>query len=232
MSTLVSGSNVTSYVPKGNWGSSTTGIDVVNVEGTSITNKLIATADVINSCASNSATGKTVCSANNNKVYVLSGTSVSTILTDAGTGTICFSGGCPTTAGVAMDATNNKALLAISMGGVGGFQFLNLATNTFEPAFASRNPNGEISEDALVDPIRHVILSASEDSHYEIVNVTNSTSPAFFEHTVPGSLELDSSAADCSTAPSGMTTSRSQAGPSMVHSRATWRSRTPGRACA
>ena len=55
-----------------------TGIDVVNVEGSSITNTLIPTADIINSCASNSVTGKTVCTANNTQVYVISGTAVTT----------------------------------------------------------------------------------------------------------------------------------------------------------
>ena len=53
LSTLVSGTNVISYVPKGNWGSAAPGIDVVNVEGTSVTNTTIPTGtDVINSCAS------------------------------------------------------------------------------------------------------------------------------------------------------------------------------------
>jgi hypothetical protein len=206
ISTLVSGTNVVSYVPKGSWSSSATGIDVVNVEGNSITNTQIPTGtDVINSCASNSDTGQTVCTANNNDVYVLKGTGLDPSvspnpLTDGGTGTISFSGGSATTTGVSMDATDNKALIALSVGGVGGFQFLNLNTDTFEPAFASEDPSGEISEDPLIDPVHHLILSATESDNYELTDVSTSTSPKFYEHPVSGtSGELDSSAEDCST---------------------------------
>ena len=207
ISTLVSGKNVISYVPKGNWDSSATGIDVVNVEGASITNRQIPTgSDVINSCASNSATGQTVCTANNNDVYVLKGTGLDPSvspnpLVDGGSGEISFSGGLATTTGVSMDGTDNKALIALSVGGVGGFQFLNLATDKFEPPFATQNSGGEISEDPLIDPVHHLILSAAEDNNYELINVATSTSPQFFEHpvSVSGGDELDSSAEDCST---------------------------------
>jgi hypothetical protein len=122
-------------------------------------------------------------------------------LTDGGSGQISFSGGSATTTGVSMDATDNKALIALSVGGVGGFQFLNLANDTFEPAFASQDPNGEISEDPLIDPVHHLILSAAEDNNFELADVSMSTSPKFFEHPVPGAAggELDSSAEDCST---------------------------------
>jgi hypothetical protein len=201
----VNGTTVTAYVPKGNWSTGTSGIDVVNVEGSSITNKTIPTGtDVINSAATNSVTGQTVATANNNHVYVLKGTGLDPSvspnpLTDAGTGTISFSGGSATSTGVAMDATNNKALIGLSIGGKAGFQFLDLATHTFEPAFTTKNPGGEISEDPLVDPVHHLLLSAAENSNYEAVNVSNSTSPQFFEHSVTGGGTLDSSAADCST---------------------------------
>lgn len=207
ISTLVSGKNVISYVPKGNWSSSATGIDVVNVEGTSITSKQIPTgSDVINSCASNSATGQTVCTANNNDVYVLKGTGLDPSvspnpLVDGGSGSIHFSGGVATTTGVSMDGADNKALIALSVGDIGGFQFLNLATDKFEPPFATRDPGGDISEDPLIDPVHRLILSAAEDNNYELINVAKSTSPQFFEHPVPISsgFELDSSAEDCST---------------------------------
>ena len=208
ISELVSGSNVIAYVPKGSWDSAQTGIDVVNVEGSSITKTQIPTgSDVINSCASNSVTGQTVCTANNNNVYVLKGTgldpSVATNpLTDGGTGTISFSGGAATTTGVAMDAVDNKALLTISEDGTAGFQFLDLSTDTFESPFATKNPGGEISEDPLIDPIHHIIGSASEDNNFEITNVSTSTSPQFYEQnlsTAVTSGELDSTSEDCST---------------------------------
>ncbi len=211
ISTLASGPNVISYVPKGSWSTPQVGIDVVNVEGTSITNTQIPTgSDVINSCASNSVTGITICTANNNHVYVLKGTgldpSVTNPLTDGGTGTLDFSGGLATTTGVAMDAVDNKALLGVAVGGKGGFQFLDLSTFTFEAPFASENPGGEISEDPLLDPVHHIIGSASEDNNFEIVNVMNSTSPQFYEQDLSGAIakaagenELDSTSEDCST---------------------------------
>ena len=205
--TSASGTNVIAYVPKGNWDSSATGIDVVNVEGTSITNTQIPTgSDVINSCASNSVTGQTVCTANNNDVWVLKGTALDPSvspdpLTDGASGSVGFSGGSATTTGVAMDTVNNRALLAISVGGVGGFQFLDLATDTFEPPFASQDPGGEISEDPLLDPIHNIIGSASEDNNFEVVNVKNSTSPQFYEQSLTSVVSgaLDSTSEDCST---------------------------------
>ena len=206
LSTLVSGGNVISYIPKGSWTSTATGIDVVNVEGSSITNTFIPTApDVINSCASNSLTGQTVCTANNNHVYILKGTGLdpsvpTNPLTDAGTGLITFSGGSATTSGVAMDAADNKALVDLSVGGTGGYQFLDLGSNpTFEPAFTTQDPNGDISEAPLIDSVRHLILSAAEDNNFEAINVASSTKPQFFEHDVSATGALDSTAEDCST---------------------------------
>ncbi len=206
ISTLIYGGDVISYVPKGAWDSSTTGIDVINVEGSSITNTQIPTGtDVINSCASNSVTGQTVCTANNNDVYVLKGTSLDPSvspdpLTDGGSGEINFSGGSTTTSGVSIDTPDNKALVALSINGVAGYQFLDLATDTFEPAFTTQDPGGEVSEDPLIDPAHNLILSAAEDNNYELVNVKTTTAPQFFEHPVSGvDGVLDSSAEDCST---------------------------------
>ncbi len=198
LSVLVAGTNVVSYVPKGCWSCGGTGVSVVNVEGSSVTPTLIPTASVVNSCASNPLTGVTVCTANNTDVYLLSGTSLTTTLASGGAGLIGFSGGSCTTCGVAMDATHNKALLGLAVGGAPGFQFLDLASSTFEPPFPS--PAGIISEDPLVDPIRNLLLSAAENNVYEIVDVAVSTSPAFFENPVVGvNGELDSSGEDCTT---------------------------------
>jgi len=204
---LVSGANVVSYVPKGSWSLGTTGVAVVNVEGTSITNTLIPTGTIVNSCASNPTTGQTVCTANNTDVYVFKGTALDgTVspnpLTSGGSGFIFFSGGNCTNCGVVMDATHNKAVLALSVGAVGGFQFLNLGTSSFEPPFASMAPSGfaaTISEDPLIDPIRNLLLSASENNNYEIVDVATSTSPRFFENPIASSGVADSSGEDCST---------------------------------
>ena len=209
LSVLVSGTNVVAYVPKGNWGVTfTTGVAAANIEGASIANTLIPTSSVVNSCASNPVTGQTVCTANNTDVYVIKGTGldpavVTNPLTSGGSGVLSFSGGNCTNCGVAMDATHNKAVIGLSLAGQGGFQFLNLgAAPSFETAFASKSPLfgfSNISEDPLIDPIRNLLLSAAETSNYEIIDVTNSTSPLFFENPISPFLELDSSGEDCST---------------------------------
>ena len=41
-----------------------------------------------------------------------------------------------------------------------------------------------ISENPLVDPIRNLLLSAAETNNYEIADVTNTTTPAFYENGI------------------------------------------------
>jgi hypothetical protein len=195
---LVTGTNVVAYFPKGHWDGSTTGVSAVNIEGTSITPKLISTPNVTNSCAANPITGKTVCVANNTDVYVLTGTTLSTMLTSSGSGAISFSGGSCTNCSVVMDAVHNKAGIGLSIASAPGFQILNLANSVFQPAFKS--PSGDISEDPLIDPTRRLLLSASEANNYEIVNLANFLTPTFFENKIPFSgTEADSSGEDCAT---------------------------------
>jgi hypothetical protein len=213
LSVLVTGSNVVSYVPKGRWlpGGVTTDVSVVNVEGSSVVPTRIPTPDVVNSCASNSTTGQTICTADGTDVYVLTGTTLSSTLASSGSGTIGFSGGFCTNCSVSMDAVHNKAVVGLSVAGAPGFQFLDLATATFEPAFAS--PSGRISEASLLDPTRSasggpgaLLLSATEDAtgdkNFEIVDVTTSTSPAFYENSIVVGATVygfDSTGEDCST---------------------------------
>ncbi len=197
LSVLVQGKNVTSYVPKGNWEGGATGISAVNVEGSSITPTLIPTPNAVNSAASNPTTGETVATSNGTDVYTIVGTTLTHTLTDSGSGNMIFSGGFPTTGGVAMDAVHNRALLGLSLTGGPGFQFLDLASNTFSPGFVS--PSGEISEDPLIDPSRNLLLSAAENNNYEIANISNPSSPAFFENPIGGPGEADSSGEDCTT---------------------------------
>jgi hypothetical protein len=193
---LTTGSNVVAYVPKGNWGSTTTGISLVNVEGSSVTPTLIPTTGVVNSAASNPFTGETVATANNTDVYLLNGSKLTDTLSSGGTGTSNFSGGSPTNAGVAMDPSHNRAVIALSVNGTAGFQFLDLSSNTFDAPVAS--PDGEVSEDPLIDPFRDLLLSASEDGNFEIADASNPASPVFYENATGGG-ELDSTAEDCST---------------------------------
>jgi hypothetical protein len=202
LAALIFGKNVTSYVPKGFWGAEATqtGISVVNVEGSAITNTKVATKSPVNSCASNSQTGVTVCTANTNEVYVLKETKIEHELTSGGSGTTGFSGGNCTNCGVAMDSLHNRALIALSIEGKPGFQFLNLETLTFEAPFAASS--GKVSENPLVDPTRELILSPTEENFYEIVNTAKKGEPAFFKNgpiTAAAGGKLDSAGADCST---------------------------------
>ena len=149
------------YVPKGTWEINTTGVGVVNVEpapGSVVTT--IPTPNSVNSCAANPVTGKTVCTANNTDVYLISGTSLNATLTSGdGPGQINLSGGTCINCGVAMDAVHNKAIIGLSIGGTPGntdgtpgFQVLDLSTSTFGPVFASQA--GAISEGLLFDTTR------------------------------------------------------------------------------
>ena len=204
LTVLVDGTNVTAYVPKGSWSFGTTGVSVVNVEGSSIVPTLIPTVEIVNTCAANFTTRQVVCTGNDTDVYLISGTAIDTTLTSGGTGSINFSGGTCTTCGVAMDATHNRAVIALSVGGVGGYQVLDLSgVPTLQPPFASQAPLGveaNISENILIDPFRNLILSPNENNNYELVDITDPSNPLFFEQAISGlSGILDSAGADCST---------------------------------
>jgi hypothetical protein len=201
LAALIFGKDVLSYVPKGSWINSTTGVSVVNVEGSAITPAKIETKSPVNSCASNSATGVTVCTANNADVYIIKGAKIEHELTSGGSGAISFSGGSCTNCGVAMDSAHNRALISLAIESKPGFQFLNLDTLTFEKPFAAAS--GEITENPLIDPTRELILSPAENGVYEVVNVTKASEPAFFENKISGEFDenrfLDSAGEDCST---------------------------------
>jgi hypothetical protein len=216
LSVLETGTDVTAYVPKGSWSGGATGVSVINIEGNLIPAPVkVPTPSIVNSCASNSTTGVTACSANTTDVYVFSGTTLNHTVVSGASGAIFFSGGACTNCGIMMDATNNRAAVAMSLAGVlpagsGGFQFLDLAPAipVFpNPPFPSMTPAGgfgNISEDALIDPIRNLLLSATENNEYELIDVSVTPVPAtaYFESgviPVPGGAIFDSSGEDCTT---------------------------------
>jgi hypothetical protein len=124
---LVQGKDVTSYVPNGSWEESTTGIRVVRIEGAA-SKATITTPNVVNSCASNSVTGETVCTANNTDIYLIKGSNLTNTLTSAGVGTVNFTGGSCTNCGVVIDPAAGPAGIAViglslaGMPGGSGFQ--------------------------------------------------------------------------------------------------------------
>jgi hypothetical protein len=195
---------VKAVVPNGCWSCGNTGIQVVQLEtggGPVVTPVSIPTGfDIINSCVGNPATGESVCVANNNHVYHLSSTNVSTLLSSGGTGTTSFSGGSCTNCGVAINALTNQAVIEVAHAGSpsnSGLQALDLATNTFGPIFDLQQ---EVAENVSIDPTRGFVLTPSEEGNYALAQFNSSG--AFigeFDRSISIGGEPDSAAEDCTT---------------------------------
>ncbi len=204
LSVLVQGTNATAYLPQGNWESGTAAVKVVPLEtssglGTGGAPTSITTANIPNSCSSNSTTGETVCVANNTDVYLINGTTLSSTLTSGATSSESFSGGDCENCGVVLDSTTNKALITIGLdsGGPGGYQFLDLSGT---PAFETPIPAGaETSEDVSIDPVRHLVLSPNEASLYQVLNISTSTAELFNNQLEGAGGSPDSAGEDCTT---------------------------------
>ena len=96
-----------------------------------------------------------------------------------------------------VDSSTNKALITVGLetGGPGGYQFLDLGGT---PTFESPIPAGTTtSENILIDPSRHLVLSPNEGSLYQLVNISTPTAALFNNQLEDG--ELDSAGEDCAT---------------------------------
>jgi hypothetical protein len=191
---LASGKNVTAYVPNGSWDNTfSTGVEALPIEGAG-SPAAISTPNAVNSCASNSTTGETVCTSNANDVYLITGSTLNTTLSSGGDTATGFSGGACVTCGVAMNASANKAVVTVGLSSAPSgtaLQFLDLATNTF----AAPVPlNNQVSEDVLWDQGRNLVLSPNEGGVYDLFNVATSTE---FSNSLGGT--LDSAAEECTT---------------------------------
>jgi hypothetical protein len=203
---LVSGTNATVYAPLGNWGGGSTGVEVVPVETSAGIGKggsptEVSTSNTVNSCSANSLTGETVCVANTRDVYLINGTTLKNTLTSDASIDESFSGGSCENCGVVTDSTTDKALLTIGIdesSGPGAYQFLDLSGTS--PVFETAVPaQGEAtSEDASIDPTRHLVLSPNEVGDYQILNISGTT-PALFKNPNSSSPVYDSAAEDCTT---------------------------------
>lgn len=192
--------NVTAYVPFGSWGTGTTGIGVVPIEGGG-TGAKILTSTEINSCSSNSQTGQTVCVDNSTDVFEITGSTINTTLTSGSNGTAGFSGGSCKNCGVAIDALSNTAVINMGVGGSpsgDGVQLLNLTSNTFSTPFAS---SFTVSENISVDPNRNYILSPDEDDYYDLFTISPTGTLTEYENYQGSGAggEFDSAAEDCTT---------------------------------
>ena len=195
---VLQGKNVVAYVPNGAWGAFSTGIQAVPLEGAG-SPVSIPTTSAVNSCSANSATGETVCTGNNTDVFLITGTSITNTLTSGSNSFAGFSGGSCKNCGVAIDATANRAFIAMGLSGSSsgdGIQLLNLATNAFSTPSPTVNV---VSEDVSIDPSRHLILSPGERGVYTLYQVSASTGALTeFSNNISGGL-LDSAAEDCTT---------------------------------
>lgn len=190
------GTQVVAYAPNGYWEGGSTGIQYVPIEGGG-SPATITTPQVVNSCASNSVTGETVCTADNTDVYLITGSTLNTTLTSGSTDRASFSGGSCNNCGVAINAATNTAVIAGGFSGASGdgVQFLNLATNTFATPFPTVHA---VSEDISIDSSRNLILSPGEGGFYDLFQISPSNTLTEFGNGVFAG-EFDSAAEDCTT---------------------------------
>jgi RHS repeat-associated protein len=187
---------------------------------------MIPTGTAINACAANWVTGQTVCTDNNQGVYIIEGGQLTTTRGDNANGTQGFSGGGCQTCGVVVDANTNLAILSIGQtiglsSDVGAFQIYDITANTFtSPVSLGLNPNSSFgyttSEQPAIDPIRKYLLSPDEFGNFQIVKYGGT--PAVFDNTqFPREadenkrMDFDSAAVDCTT---GIALAVSEDGPS------------------
>jgi hypothetical protein len=194
------GSNVNAYVPFGYWDGARTGIELVPLEGTA-TAFNFTTTSAVNSCAANSVTGEAVCTENNTNVDVITGTTLTTLTSGSNTDAE-FTGGQCENCGVAINAGNNTAIIAMGLvgggegpyGGTTGVQVLNLSGNTFNTPFPVAR---YVSEDISIDPTRNLILSPAENGYYNLLKIGSGNALTEYDNYVSGT--LDSAAEDCIT---------------------------------
>jgi hypothetical protein len=193
---VVAGTNVNAFVPFGYWDGGTTGIEEVPLEGTG-TAAHFTTTGVVNSCAANSVTDEVVCTENNANVDFINGSTLTTLT--SGSNTFAgFSGGSCENCGVAINAANNTALIAMGLvGGASnsGLQVVNLVgTPTFNTAFPLTHI---VSEDVSIDSGRNLILSPGEGGVYDLLQIGAGNTLTEFGNSIGGT--LDSAAEDCTT---------------------------------
>ena len=207
LSVLVQGGVAVAYIPNGSWSESGIGVDVVPIEGAAPPRAFIDTAgNPVNSCSSNWITGTTVCSGNGTDVYIINGTTLSSVVNSGGFGQSYFSGGDCLNCGVAIDAATNQAVIETSAGeGLGGMQFLDLGTNTFEPLISVPQFT---SENIAVDPVLNLVLSPNEGYNsdapdYQLLQFTpGTTANQLFNqanYSTYGGQTYDSAGLDCTT---------------------------------
>ena len=221
---------VTAFVPLGSYSENHAGVAKVPVEVKTGTGqpgapKLITTGgtdatvlnNVINTCAGDSALSppQVVCTSNGTNAYVITpGSATDTVVTvpiTAASGIEQFSGGTCSTCNVTIDPTQHIAYMSIATNndpgsfGVGAaFQSLNLQNaNALGPVVLTNQ--AATTEDIMVDPIRHLLISPNEGffensgtGNFQLIN-TQSSQVFDFQFVGGSSEAFDSAAEDCET---------------------------------
>jgi hypothetical protein len=197
--------DVSVYAPAGDWTEIfTTGVYLVPLEG-SVSRATIPTTEIVNSCSGDSITGTVICSADNNDVYLINGSTLTKTVTSIATGTANFSGGNCTNCNSSVDPLGVGVVgltrqPAISPGApIYLYQFFALSNG------ASLGSVGvpALSESPAIEPNKHWILSATETADYDIVKYDVGAQPEVFLYADRGTVidgnELDGAAVDCTT---------------------------------
>jgi hypothetical protein len=183
-------------------------IEVVPVVGSGPSRATITTSTPVNSCAGNQTTGTVVCTDNAKGIYLIDGNTLTSTLTSGGVNQKSFSSGSCTTCGVVVDSLKNQAIISVANNisptpmsspippGPGAYQVVDLSTNAIS-APISGAANHEIAESFGLDTSTNMILSANEDGAFDLIDITNPSSP--IAYTLPGAPlrpSFDSSAID------------------------------------
>jgi len=198
---VVAGTNVDAFVPFGYWEGGNSGIAEVSLEGAPVSTTF-TTPGAVNSCAANSGTGEVVCTENTTNVDLINGSTVTT-LTSGSDAIAEFTGGYCNNCGVAINAQNNTALIAMGLsgggegpyGGSSGTQVLNLSNNTFNPPAPLAHI---VSEDVSIDSGRNLVLSPDESGIYDLLQIGSGNTLTEYGNDIGGG-DLDSAAEDCTT---------------------------------
>jgi hypothetical protein len=191
---LTSGSTVTAYIPNAFWEGGATGVRVVTIEGTGPAPVTISTPGAVNTCSADQALQEVVCVANDNDVYLIKGSTLVATLESSGSGYIDFSGGTCTNCNVAVNSVTHVAYIGESLNYSPAVQPLNISDQTFQTPFPLSNG---ISESLVIDTVRNLVLSATEQSIYDVLQISKTGTAEYGNSDF--SAEYDSPLEDCVT---------------------------------
>jgi hypothetical protein len=136
-----------------------------------------------------------VCTDNLNGIYLINGNTLTSKLSSGGVNQKSFTGGSCTTCGVVVDSIHNSAVISIANNisptpsstpippGPGAYQVINLANNSISAPIRGVGTH-PIAESFGVDTALNLIMSADNQGFFDLIDVTNPSSP--IAYTLPG----------------------------------------------